>query len=778
MTKIGILGSKVSHEIFTFIKTSDYNLICTEAFYIARQGITSSLSKGSTECIGNIGKTEYQNKVLYIDIAKKLFEVLQMNQAEYLLIDFIDERFDLIKIGETYITGSYECLQSEYLKNREFERIQKVQYVKENEELFREQIKVFCEHLLTIYAPSQIILHECYFGNKYYDKHQNIQMFQKNILKTYQTMNDLLTLIYGEVKKNIKGCISIGLPQESVVVKEENQSQPLYSNDYYCEILKQLENNKVIKAYVRKEEQIKALLKKEKLQFCNLEYLPTSYSKSLFYGENSLNVLEIANKAVEGEVVLRPRTILERTEDIWNTKFLTNELSNKLYFYGLDWVGTLVYSYKMTGEKKYYDSADWYIRTFIEWYGYTPEKVYFPYSCDHSYYLRVSILLYARKEFPQDWGLVDEINHLLVDHLLWLVQDKNFQLNNHGVMSTLALWYLGIYIQNKELKEYIYKIAMDRTLQLVDHAFDSDGMCVENSPEYFEYNILLFRNILDVLHYNHIYLEETKKIESLMQQVEKVNAILLRQDNYFQNIGDTTIRKSKYTSMNGNYYFKNSNTVIIKDQQRYFSYVCGYTSLVHKHADDMSFTLRHRDRDIIVDSGLYCYDKQNKIRRYMESSQGHAKCYPKSLVDKISVEYGKEIIYASIENYQEYEDYIQIKSMCKLLNGLVCNRNLNIFPQKIIIEDSWKMVCDEDMYVEFPLHPKTNILAQTGNTWRFINQEIPFSIHFDCTIEGVSADIHPAWYSESFGKVLESTSLRITIPSIKEGKITTILDFG
>ena len=55
-----------------------------------------------------------------------MFQKLSENKAKYILIDFIDERFKLIKLQEFIFTFSSELENSEFFKDLETEYIDRV----------------------------------------------------------------------------------------------------------------------------------------------------------------------------------------------------------------------------------------------------------------------------------------------------------------------------------------------------------------------------------------------------------------------------------------------------------------------------------------------------------------------------------------------------------------------------------------------------------------------------------------------------------------------------
>ena len=95
--------------------------------------------------------------------------------------------------------------------------------------------------------------------------------------------------------------------------------------------------------------------------------------------------------------------------------------------------------------------------------------------------------------------------------------------------------------------------------------------------------------------------------------------------------------------LNKSYYYKNAGWVIIKNDNKYISFKSGMSSEAHKHVDDNSLLFRFAGRDILIDSGMYNYDRDDPIRQYCESARGHSSLYPVSLYNVLSPEYCRSI---------------------------------------------------------------------------------------------------------------------------------------
>ena len=107
-TRISILGSCVSRDILNFDNTAQFELVD----YYARSSLASLGTKPSNVNDDDLSRitSPFQRCMVARDIQKSFFrDVLQAKKFDVLLIDLIDERFDLYEMAP----GSFVTLSSE-----------------------------------------------------------------------------------------------------------------------------------------------------------------------------------------------------------------------------------------------------------------------------------------------------------------------------------------------------------------------------------------------------------------------------------------------------------------------------------------------------------------------------------------------------------------------------------------------------------------------------------------------------------------------------------------
>lgn len=215
--KLSIFGSCVSRDI---LEMPSNNFITLKS-YIARQSVVSSVSKPIDISIDDIKlESNFQKKMVYNDIAKKTFEILSSDESEFLLLDMIDERFEVAKFQGTIITTSneFDLYSTDYkllkLKKeiifsdiKTIRLVQKILYYKLNKWVkYNKYLKSFIEKINKIYKLENIILHKAYMLDEYIDNDGKIQKFDDNIINYNRRLNDKLRYMYEYIENKMPNC--------------------------------------------------------------------------------------------------------------------------------------------------------------------------------------------------------------------------------------------------------------------------------------------------------------------------------------------------------------------------------------------------------------------------------------------------------------------------------------------------------------------------------------------------------------------------------------------
>jgi hypothetical protein len=246
MKKISIIGSCVTRDSIEVIK----NKIDLKS-YISRSSIISLVSKPpkfkiSENDISDINVSKFEKRMIINDINKtSLEEVLEVG-CEYLIFDFIDERFDLYNHKDIFIT------KNAYLADSDFElkyladykvisrRLEATNLLFEKS-LLKLKSKLFKKSFFTKKTNNfKIILNKCYWADKILDENtKKLNAYEISVLKNINNYNRILEIYYSKFLKIFEGCFVIN-PNHSLIYSSPNNKWGVdyfhFSEDYYQDI--------------------------------------------------------------------------------------------------------------------------------------------------------------------------------------------------------------------------------------------------------------------------------------------------------------------------------------------------------------------------------------------------------------------------------------------------------------------------------------------------------------------------------------------------------------
>lgn len=200
---IAIIGSCDSRDIFRvqeeYFNLTQYNI----TNYIARSSIVSMMSSPINIDVNGISlQSKFRKHSLYNDITKKGLVNLgeKCEEIDYVIIDFMEERFDILRIGEAYVTNSWEFRESNLMEEWSYDLIKRDEVGLK--EIWKEKCMLFIEELKKNFKPEQIILHEAYMVFQY-KKNESLYEFKDK--ENIEKMNSILKEYYSFFKENFSG---------------------------------------------------------------------------------------------------------------------------------------------------------------------------------------------------------------------------------------------------------------------------------------------------------------------------------------------------------------------------------------------------------------------------------------------------------------------------------------------------------------------------------------------------------------------------------------------
>lgn len=455
-----------------------------------------------------------------------------------------------------------------------------------------------------------------------------------------------------------------------------------------------------------------------------------------------------------GRFMCPSQQLIELSSDMFkDNENLTR--SSILWKYSLFWISNLLSQYFLCRNKEILCKIECQLGYFTDWLGSDFSKTDFMHipSADHSAAVRTVVFCnYLKVKEEKNNILENKIKVILFQHIDWMIEQSLIVKNNHGLIMLQGL--LSV-LQIIEKNELFYKLCThieNEIKSIWTENFSLDYVCKENSIGYFNFNLKCFIEMLNCIKKSNFPIDCTT-IESNIEKANDVLKQLIFQNCRIPPIGDSDIVKINNNSVNANVWYKQSNIVCLKNDDRYFYMHCGFDSPAHKHVDDSSYILRYKGIDIITDAGKYNYDRTSEIRKYVESCLGHAFCFPNSLIDVLSPNYVKEKFNCGkITSHDEINGYFITECYYLLNNGFKNSRKICQYDNNLFISDEYENPLKEDIYDRIILSPDAVLIKKDRQKYVFKNKYIFFSIDILTNTNGMEITLEKGYVSfQDFG---------------------------
>lgn len=490
--------------------------------------------------------------------------------------------------------------------------------------------------------------------------------------------------------------------------------------------------------------------------------------------------------------------------------------SFQLYLQGFLPIKYLIRGYNLNSKLEYLDLSAKFIES---WFEYEPESNNEFTWYDHSTADRVVVMIYfiltVQKNNIKGYSqLIDQINGSIKKHVEFLYDDANYLPNNHGTMMNRSLYLSSIYLDDENSKKYREK-ALDRLRKELKRNYSENMVYLENSIFYHIYTLDLFYTLE-----KYVLNPNGDSAGDLMSQssIEKSIDFLIQSskpDLDYPPLGDsekTTILKKKsfyktekpYPPLNwlltggksghppkelfkiyakeGYSFFRNSWDMSNPDKIKYVSFKSGFLFDVHKHADDLSFTMFAGGKDIFVDSGNFSYEP-GEFRYYFISAMAHNTI----LVDDGGYQIkNRNNAKTGIIDFGTGENYSYVVGKNDLFNGVNITRSLYYLTTgDIVIVDNIqsKDVHKFSQYYHLgsDVNLKNTIVESRDNNTivKITDDDVEIEIYQmgNCDIEFIKGDKNkagPGVISGKYLELLETTSLTFSKKSQNTRFITLI----
>ena len=237
---IVIHGSCITRDIFRINPVG-----FTIKAYYARSCITSIVSTPLDIDDDDLpGLTSnFQRRMVVNDFKKQIFEQLKSLDFDYFFIDFIDERFNLLKSNSSSVTKSAELINSKYLAktNINFLEINRLNYPLSS---WKNDCDIYIEKLCEAFNPDKIIIIKSKWAERFLDvsgeirEFNGINHFEISYIKK---MNELLENYYDYICSQLPMAACISYPPVIAYEKHEWGLSPFhYLREQYEAVYKEI----------------------------------------------------------------------------------------------------------------------------------------------------------------------------------------------------------------------------------------------------------------------------------------------------------------------------------------------------------------------------------------------------------------------------------------------------------------------------------------------------------------------------------------------------------
>lgn len=208
--------------------------------YVGKQSIISACCEPFKGDV-NVVKNNKDIANIIGDIKKSSIERISSNKSDYIVIDLLDEKFNLVKFNGRYVISASDAFNRNksniLIDGVSFEKKQLLKYNITEQEINTAVVE-FCNKVKKMYDEKHIILHEAYFAVKYKDKYGVLKSFAKGTVESFEEKNNLLKKLYEIIKKELPHCHVIDL--HNYILSDElhvNGLSTMHFTDKYYNML-------------------------------------------------------------------------------------------------------------------------------------------------------------------------------------------------------------------------------------------------------------------------------------------------------------------------------------------------------------------------------------------------------------------------------------------------------------------------------------------------------------------------------------------------------------
>lgn len=201
-----------------------------------------------------------------------------------------------------------------------------------------------------------------------------------------------------------------------------------------------------------------------------------------------------------------------------------------------------------------------------------------------------------------------------------------FKANNHGVMLALGVLHSNVAFSSSR-KLISFSFCEEFLLDTFEQIINDDGFVAENTPSYQLLWVDWVRETALTFSVLYDRVDRARDLHRLADLIEENLRFFIVNDERILPIGDGgSVAKLGFTPRDGFYVSEKDGTFIWNNAEgTVLSYICGFRSPTHKHADDLSLRLWLSGKEFLADGGAFSYDLKDWRSRQATSQKGHSR---------------------------------------------------------------------------------------------------------------------------------------------------------
>jgi hypothetical protein len=234
---IAIFGSCVSRDPFSFLQVTGWPI----APYIARQSFTGIADPPlAFDPMWYKKLKAFEARCIASDLSKTALRILAARKPAVLIVDFIDERFDLLRIGDTRVSDTRHMRQPGFRQRYENRWSSIPRLSDETTELWKKGAELFLKDAVEIVGEENLIVHEATWAPALRMPDGTLEPFDEPYRSLIPRHNALLERYFAHMHTLVPKAKTIRVAQQNVLADPEHRwsREPFhYVHEYYADFM-------------------------------------------------------------------------------------------------------------------------------------------------------------------------------------------------------------------------------------------------------------------------------------------------------------------------------------------------------------------------------------------------------------------------------------------------------------------------------------------------------------------------------------------------------------